>query len=227
MTSARVGIVIQARMGSTRLPGKVLMPIGGTPLLDLILDRLERSRTRAAVVVATSGDTRNDVIASHCLTRRVACFRGSEQDVLDRYVACARAHDFAHVLRLTADNPFTDIVELDRLVATHLRESNDYTHSFGSLPIGVGAEIFTRHALERSAAEGHAPNHREHVNEYIQENPDSFRIGTLEIPAAKCCPALRLTVDTSEDHARASVLVTEAGPAITTEEAIARCSVSA
>jgi spore coat polysaccharide biosynthesis protein SpsF len=106
-------------------------------------------------------------------------------------------------VRLTADNPFTDVEELDRLIDRHLAENNDYTHSFGVLPLGVGAEIFTRAALEQSSRDGHAPNHREHVNEYVQENPHIFRIGKLDVAANKNHPEISLTVDTEEDYLRA------------------------
>lgn len=223
-----VGVIIQARMGSTRLPGKVLKPIAGKALLDHVLGRLSLLAYPVKVVVATSNLPQDDAIAQHCLSRSVAVFRGGETDVLDRYYQCARKNRFEHVVRLTADNPFTDVEELQRLIEQHLAQRNDYTHSFGIMPLGVGAEIFTFAALERSAKEGHAPNHREHVNEYIQENPDVFRIGVLEIPAAKRCPDLRLTVDTEDDYRCACAIAGQAPDRwIGTEEAIQLCSRSA
>jgi len=224
----RVGVIIQARMGSTRLPGKVLKPIAGKVLLDHVLGRLTQLAYPVKVVVATSDLPQDDAIAQHCLSRGVAVFRGSETDVLDRYYQCARENRFEHVVRLTADNPFTDMEELQRLLEQHLAQRNDYTHSFGSMPLGVGAEIFTFAALEKSAREGHAPNHREHVNEYIQENPGVFRIGVLEIPAAKRRPDLRLTVDTEDDYQQACVIAGHApNHWVGTEEAIQLCSRSA
>ena len=224
----RIGVIIQARMGSTRLPGKVLKPIAGKVLLDHVLGRLSLLAYPVMVVVATSGLPQDDAIAQHCLSRDVAVFRGSETDVLDRYFQCARENSFEHVVRLTADNPFTDMEELQRLIELHLIQHNDYTHSFGSMPLGVGAEIFTFAALERSAKEGHAPNHREHVNEYIQEHPEVFRIGVLEIPTAKRRPDLRLTVDTEDDYQRACAIAGQAcGRWVGTEQAIQLCSRSA
>lgn len=212
-------------MGSTRLPGKVLKPIAGKPLLDHVLGRLYQLEYQVKMVVATSNLPQDDAIAQHCLARGGEVFRGSESDVLDRYFQCARQHRFAHVIRLTADNPFTDIDELQRLIEQHLAEGNDYTHSFGTMPLGVGAEIFTFAALERSAREGHARNHREHVNEYIQENPDMFRIGVLDVTIAKQRPDLRLTVDTEADYQRACRLAEHAPDRwIGTEEAIQLCS---
>jgi spore coat polysaccharide biosynthesis protein SpsF len=215
-------------MSSIRLPGKVLKPIAGKALLDHVLGRLSLLAYPVQVVVATSDSLQNDAIAQHCLPKGVAVFRGSESDVLDRYYQCANENRFEHVVRLTADNPFTDIEELQRLIEQHLAQHNDYTHSFGAMPLGVGAEIFTFAALERSAREGHASNHREHVNEYIQEHPDIFRIGELEIPVAKQRPDLRLTVDTETDYRYACTIAEQAPNRwVGTEEAIRLCSRSA
>ena len=223
MTS--VGLVVQARMGSTRLPGKVLRPVGDLPLLGHVVGRLSQLIQPWPVVVATSTDARDDAIVAWCRQSNVVTFRGSEHDVLDRYLQCVRASGLDHVVRLTADNPFTDIAELERLVQLHLAGDCDYTHSFGMLPLGVGTEIITRAALEISHAKGREPHHREHVNEYIQEHPELFRIGVLDIPIGKCAPDLRLTVDTEEDWRRADVLARQArGKWLETEEAIALCS---
>jgi spore coat polysaccharide biosynthesis protein SpsF len=211
-------------MGSARLPGKVLRSIAGRPLLDHVVGRLALLRNEVVAVVATSIETRDNVIAAHCLSHNVECFRGSETDVLARYWKCACKYGFDHIVRLTADNPFTDMEELDRLIDLHLNDGNDYTHSFGVLPLGVGAEIFTRRTLEASELSGRAPHHREHVNEYVQEHPELFRIGYLTVAKAKARPDLSLTVDTEDDYARACRIATGAsGRWITTEEAIAAC----
>ena len=223
-----LGIVVQARMGSSRLPGKVLREIAGKPLLAHVLGRLDELRHAATVVVATTVEAQDDAIAVWCDEKGVACFRGDELDVLDRYYQCARSYAFDHVVRLTADNPFTDVVELGRLIDLHLASGNDYTHAFSRLPIGVGAEIFTFGALERSYREGLLANQREHVNEYFTDMPHLFIIGTLDVPDAKAAPGLRLTVDTEEDWARADRLARMArGLWLETAEAIALCSSSA
>jgi spore coat polysaccharide biosynthesis protein SpsF len=218
----KIGAVIQARMGSTRLPGKVLRPIAGRALLDHVVGRLSLLRNTVLPVVATTIEVGDDAIAARCGLLGVECFRGSEHDVLDRYVACARFYEFDHIVRLTADNPFTDIDELDRLIDLHLGDGNDYTHSFGVMPIGVGAEIFTRAALEQSDREGRKANHREHVNEYVQENPRLFRVGQLSVPPAKNRPEVSLTVDTEDDYLRACRIAGDApGRWISTLEALA------
>jgi spore coat polysaccharide biosynthesis protein SpsF len=223
-----LGVVIQARMGSTRLPEKVLRPIAGKPLLAHVTGRLGALRHAARTVVATSIEARDDAIASWCVQTSTDCFRGSETDVLDRYKCCAEHYGFTQIVRLTADNPFVDVEELDRLIDHHLAGRYDYTHSFGMMPLGVGAEIFTLAALRRSYVEGREAHHREHVNEYIPENPGSFRIGVLDVPRSKRAPELRLTVDTEEDWRRAHTLAEKApGRWLQTQEAIALCSASA
>jgi len=220
----KVGIIIQARIGSTRLPGKVLKPMAGKKLLDHVIGRLAQLHYPAEIVIATTDLPQDDVVERRGLGMGVSVFRGSETDVLDRYYQCARKNCFDHVVRLTADNPFTDIEELGRLIELHLLDRNDYTHSFGSMPLGVGAEIFTFHALERSTYEGLSPNHREHVNEYIQENSTLFKIGILEVSASKSNPTLRLTVDNEEDYRRACAIIEYAPDRwIDTEEAIKLC----
>jgi spore coat polysaccharide biosynthesis protein SpsF len=223
-----LGIVIQARMGSTRLPGKVLRPIAGKPLLGHVLGRLAALLHPVTVVVATSTLPRDDAISQWCESEGVNCFRGDELDVLDRYLRCAEAFGLDPVVRLTADNPFTDIAELDRLIDLRAREGLAYAHSFGMMPLGVGAEVFTLEALRRSHAEGHLPHHREHVNEYMQEHPELFHSDVLDVPAAKRAPDLRLTVDTEDDWLRACDLAGQSPQAwLDTEKAIALCLRSA
>lgn len=220
----KIGIIIQARMGSIRLPGKVLLPIAGHPLLKHVFGRLKNLKAKADIIVATSHEERDDSIVKFCIINNVNCYRGSERDVLARYYECSKKYSFIHIVRLTADNPFTDIDELDRLIELHIGDCNDYTHSFGDLPVGVGAEIFSYNALERSFIEGKSPNHREHVNEYIQENPSMFKIGQLTIPKEKTCSELRLTVDTEEDYQKVCHVAEHAvSDWVTTAEAIDLC----
>ena len=212
-------------MGSSRLPGKVLMSIRGEPLLGHVVGRLAALKHPATVVVATTTEAGDDAIERWCTRGGVKCFRGSDGDVLERYYLCAQQYGLDPIVRLTADNPFTDISELDRLIDLHLARGNDFTHSFGSLPVGVGAEIFTLAALARSHREGRAPHHREHVDEYMLENPALFRTEVLDVSEAKRRPDVRLTVDTQEDYRRACFIAERArGRWANTEEAIELCS---
>lgn len=223
VVKTQIGIVLQARMGSTRLPGKVLMPLGDTTILGWIVRRLRDLPW--PLVIATSDQMQDNAIAHQCEQIGVQCFRGNEQDVLDRFYQCAVACRFEHVIRLTGDNPCPDIEVLQQLVALHLSSIADYTHSIGELPIGVGAEIFKFETLEDSWREGHAVHHREHVNEFLLEQPSRFRIVKLAVPASKHAPYLRLTIDSQEDYQRiAGYLSDEVDVNIGTEALIRRCS---
>jgi len=213
-------------MGSSRLPGKVLKLISEKPLLEHVIGRLVQLHHPATVVVATSKLERDKSISEWCTQNNALFFLGSEQDVLERYYTCAIQYKFDHIVRLTADNPFTDIVELNRLIDFHVNSNNDYSHSFGMLPIGVGAEVFRMSALRKSFFEGNQEHHREHVNEYILENPELFQIGILDnIPKKKHAATLRLTVDTEQDYDRACLLAKMSSSQwLETEEAIKLCS---
>jgi len=169
-------------MGSNRLPCKVLKKIGNKTLLEHIFYRLSFLKTPVKIILATSTNPENNIIEEFCDINNISCFRGSENNVLERYYLCSKKYEFSHIIRLTADNPFVDIEELDNLIKFHLETKSDYSHSFESLPKGVGAEIFTFEALEKSFFEGKEPHHIEHVNEYILENPGLFKIATLKTP---------------------------------------------
>ena len=189
-----------------------------------MLFRLSHLTHEARVVIATTNSARDDVVESFCAERGVCCFRGSESNVLERYYLCARQYDFKQVVRLTADNPFTDIEALDQLIDLHLRSGADFSHSFRFLPIGVGAEVFTFEALEASYLEAKESHHIEHVDEYLLENLARFKTVELQIAGLKNQPDIRLTVDTMEDYQKACFIAKHAThEPISTEEAISLC----
>jgi len=219
-----IGIVIQARMGSSRLPGKVLKKIGNKNLLEHILYRLTKLTHVTKTVIATSTLKRDDIIVSFCKKNQINFFRGSEEDVLERYYLCAKLNNFNHIVRLTGDNPFIDIPSLNNLIKQHMKTNADYSRSFNSLPKGVGAEIFTFNALEKSYLNGKKRNHKEHVNEYIEENEDKFRVFDLSIKSKKSYKNISLTLDTEDDYKKACFIVKNAKKEyIPTEEAIELC----
>ena len=208
-------------MGSKRLPGKVLLPVAGKTIIQHILGRLDSLKAAVFVIVATSDSPEDDVIAKHCQDCNVPVFRGSELDVLDRYYKCAVSEQFDHLVRLTADNPFPDIDELEKLITHHLQFNCDYSNSFNFMPIGVGAEIIAFTALEKIWKTARLPAHREHINDYIYDNPKKFKIGNIDISPAKYAPTLRLTVDTIEDYEFVCRLVgSPRAVCLTTEELI-------
>jgi spore coat polysaccharide biosynthesis protein SpsF len=211
-------------MGSSRLPGKVLKKIGDKNLLEHILFRLEKLEHKVRVVIATSDLKKDDEIEKFCNKNKVYCFRGSENNVLERYYLCAKENKFEHIIRLTGDNPFTDIEELDNLINLHIEDNLDYSRSFATLPKGVGSEIFTFEALEQSYKYGDKENHKEHVNEYIEENENKFNISELSVLEEKNRPELSLTVDTCDDYKKACFIVENADTEyIKTPEAINLC----
>src|SRR5215467_5606830 len=126
MSGPRTIAIVQARMGSTRLPGKVMMKIGGRPLLVYLVERISRARTLDGIVVATTTNRRDNIIIEECERRGIPNFRGSELDVLSRYVSAARACEADIIVRVTADNPFTDPDSIDRVVDTLASGNVDY-----------------------------------------------------------------------------------------------------
>jgi spore coat polysaccharide biosynthesis protein SpsF len=201
----RTVAVIQARMGSRRLPGKVMMPIGGQPLLRYLVRRILRAKTLDEVVVATTRDMRDDVIVEECETQGVPCFRGSAADVLSRYVAAAEIWNAGIVVRVTADNPFTDPESIDRVVESILVDGAEYAIET-KLPLGSTGEALTADALSLIDAVALAPRWREHVTLYAKENPGALRCAFLEPPPGLARPDLRFTVDTPNDYLQAKKL---------------------
>lgn len=207
LKQARLGVILQARSGSVRLPGKVHMMIGNKTLLQTILSRLLRLSSHYRVVVATSDLAADYAICEEAERYGFDYFTGSEEDVLSRYYYCAKKFGFKQIVRLTADNPFVDIDALESLVNYHLSGGYDYSQNQSVMPLGIGSEVFEFRSLEKSFKEASLPHQREHVNEYILENPSLFRIG---LPSAGSNPlhepTLRLTVDTEEDLAMARTI---------------------
>jgi len=218
-------IILQARTGSKRLPGKVLLPLGGIALLAHCIRRLQQV---APVLVATSTLDSDQAVVNLAQQENAECFRGSELDVLDRYYRAAAQYGARFIIRATGDNPFVDIEEAKRVRDFIRRESADYVSGVtpvegAALPEGSGVEAFSLNALKRSWQEGSAPHHREHVNEYILENPNLFRTVNLKCLPHNNCPELRVTVDTAKDLQFAQQLLSaipKYPPAITTAEII-------
>jgi len=201
----RVGVILQARMGSTRLPGKVMRPLEGRPLIAWVVERLQAIEGVDGVVLATSRAETEAPLIAWARAEGLPCFRGDEHDVLDRYVQCMEAYGLDAVVRATGDNPLLCPIEASRLVDLYRRTNVDYatnvTSDGSGLPIGAGLEVFGAEALRVSASEGLEPHHREHVNEFIRERPARFRRRVQFALPEHCAPKLSLTVDTPEDFA--------------------------
>lgn len=177
----RVVAVVQARMGSTRLPGKVLADICGMPLLQHVLRRAEAALKADRVVVATTVSSADDVVARFLDERAVAYVRGSERDVLDRYRTAAAAFDADVIVRLTADCPLLDPAVIDRVIAAFVVGPVDYVSNVNppTYPDGLDVEVFSRDALERTWQGAMRASEREHVTPYIRGHPEMFRCANV------------------------------------------------
>jgi spore coat polysaccharide biosynthesis protein SpsF len=221
----RVVLAVSARMASSRCPGKALAPLAGRSLLEVLLERMASVRGVDGVVLATSVDPGNDPLVD--VARRAGCevFRGDEDDVLRRHVDCARALGADHLVRVTGDNPLTDVETAEALVALHRRRGADYTYVPGdALLMGILSEVISRAALERSWERGEARHRSELMTLYIKEHPEEFRVATGELPEGLYRPEYRLTVDEPEDvRLMQEVFSRLAAPGkrVTTREAIA------
>jgi len=177
----RVVAVIQARMGSSRLPGKVLMTLVDQPVIQWVYERASRIPGVDEVVVATTTAVSDDPLAGWCEARGITLCRGSEEDVLDRYVTCARKHDADAVVRITADCPLLDpLVSADVLEAFNTQPC-DYASNTQppTLPDGLDTEVISRDSLEISGREAGAAFDREHVTSFVRSHPERFKSASV------------------------------------------------
>lgn len=197
----KVLCIIQARMGSTRLPNKVLLKVGGVSLLEYQISRIKRAQLVDKIVVATTQNKNDDAIEKLCRKIGADCFRGSEEDVLDRYYQCSLSYpQFKNIIRITGDCPLIDPAVIDDLVRFFIRSKCDYASNVESgketFPDGMDVEIFKSSVLEEVASKAVLPSDREHVNEYILRNK-IFKKKYLSAPYN--WGHFRLTVDEKED----------------------------
>jgi spore coat polysaccharide biosynthesis protein SpsF len=191
--------IIQARLSSTRLPGKVLQEIGGKTMLARVLQRMLRATLVDGVTLATTDREVDDPVAREGRKTGVSVFRGNEEDVLDRYYRAAAEARADAVVRITADCPLIDPEVVDRVAAAFLSERSDYASNVLArmYPRGLDTEIMTFGALARAWREARAPHERAHVTPYIYSHPHLFRISS--VTAEDDYSEHRWTVDTAED----------------------------
>lgn len=203
-------IIIQARTSSNRLPGKVLRPLLGKPMLKWVIERCKQTK-RFDVAVATSTDESDDQIELLCHEEGVQCVRGSLNDVLDRYYLAASKLQKHVIIRITADCPFVDHSIIEQVYNTLINTQADYVSNtiIRTFPRGADVEAFTFMALEMANRDARHPYEREHVTPYIRRHPHVFKQINLEAPARLNHPDIRLTVDTDSDFALIQALYTE------------------
>ncbi len=209
----RIVCVSQARMTSTRLPGKVLMTAAGKPLIRHHLERLMRSRRIDGLVLATTVNATDDPLADAAVQLGVPVFRGDEHDVLGRFAGAAAAARADIVVRVTGDCPLIDPALVDQLIGCFVQgDPLDYLSIDPTrYPRGLDAEIFTRAALDSADAEATDPAEREHVTPFIYRRPDRFRLGTPLAPP-RPVPPYRWCVDELSDLELVSRILTALGP---------------
>lgn len=199
MTSSRTVAIIQARMSSGRLPGKVLEPIAGRAAILFMYERLLRARRLDGICLATSADASDEQLAETAGRAGLPVFRGSLDDVLDRFVCASRAQRCDIVVRLTGDCPLIDPDIVDRAVAMLDEDGLDYVSNSDppTFPDGLDVEAIRMAALESAAAEAQLGSEREHVTPFIRNRPERFRCGNLR--SSVDLSALRWTVDYADD----------------------------
>ncbi len=190
--------IIQARTRSKRLRNKVMMKLGNKTILEILLTRLTTSRTLDKIVVATTTKKEDDIIEKIVLNNGFEIFRGSERDVLDRYYNATREYNADIVVRITADNPLTDINLLDFQVELLAKANYDYVAP-KEIILGLGSEALTFDALKKAWENAEEPYQREHVTPYIYEHPEIFKIKYVTPTDFLRRKDIRLTVDTIED----------------------------
>lgn len=198
--SGKVLAFLQARMGSRRLPGKVLQRIRGQSLLERAIRRLRAAGSVDEVAVLTTPLDEDDAIVEESSRLGALVHRGPVSDVLTRFQEAAEIYLPGILIRATADNPLIDIGSVNRIVKTVRSQELDYCMELG-LPYGAATEALTPAALKTAYLRARTPDDREHVTLYIKEHPDEFRMAFLQAPKGLNQPGIRLTVDTPEDFA--------------------------
>jgi spore coat polysaccharide biosynthesis protein SpsF len=207
--------IVEARMRSSRLPGKVLRPILDRPMLQLLVERLRLARRLDQIVVATTADPSDDPVEALASALGVGLFRGSEEDVLGRVREAAHRSSAEVIVEVTGDCPLVDPALVDQLVGIYGTGAYDYVSNVleRTYPRGMDVQVFATAALDAADLATDDPVHREHVSLYIYEHPETFRLHNVRsgLPASQA--DLRLTVDTAEDLALVTAIFETLHPA--------------
>jgi spore coat polysaccharide biosynthesis protein SpsF len=199
----KVVTVVQARYGSTRLPGKIFLPLLGKPLLVRMVDRVRSARLVGDVVVATTTEVVDDQIEALCVEQGLQCFRGSTNDLLDRHYQCGKNWGADVVLKIPSDCPLIDPRVIDRVIEAFFSQNVDYASNLHpqSYPDGQDVEVISFSTLEKAWREAKNDFEREHTTPYIWEHPDLFRITNILWETGKnLSMSHRITIDYPEDY---------------------------
>jgi len=193
--------IIQARIGSTRLPGKVLKKINDKVVLDYVIDRLKNCKNIDEIVLAITTNKNDGILEAYAKNKKINFIRGSEEDVLSRYYEAAKKFNAKVIVRITSDCPLIDPNIVDRIIEKHLENKADYTANTieKTYPRGLDAEVFNYDILKVANKLGKEKYHREHVTPYIKEHSEKFKLQNIEAEGKIKRPDIRITVDTQED----------------------------
>jgi len=197
----KVGITIEARMGSSRLPGKTMKELFGKPMLEQMVNRLKKVRTADEIIIATTENKIDQPIVELAKKLGVGYFQGSENDVLDRVLNAAKKYDIDLIVETCGDCPLIDPLIIEYEIATFLNNDFDYVgcHLRKTWPIGLDAKLFTTQTLDEVARKTNEPPDRENVSLYIYEHPNEYKIHNIEATGRRNRPDLRFVVDYKED----------------------------
>lgn len=222
-------VLIQARTGSTRLPGKILKELCGKPIASWIFERLSKCKSVQKVIFCIP-ETENDrILENFLLAQSIPFHKGSENDVLGRFYETSLHYPSDNIVRVCADNPFVSFIEIDRLVQFFNQENIDFAFNHipkdnNQYPDGFGAEIFSTKTLHNISSLATIPGHREHLTSYIYDNPEKFKIKTFQAPKEIADPNVKLDVDTVEDFKKLEVLtellLKQYGPSFTDQQIV-------
>lgn len=192
------GIIIQARSSSKRLPKKVLLPLGKTNVLGFLLERINCLKNDFNIVVATTNKDFDNDIEVFCKKNKTKCFRGNEDNVLERFYECAKKYNFNKIIRLTADCPLICPKELKKLSDFYKSSKADYAYFDESYPEGICADIFSFKTLEKSYKNAYLIDDLEHVTPYMHKNKDTFKVNSFSLKDNMS--HLRFTIDNELDY---------------------------
>jgi spore coat polysaccharide biosynthesis protein SpsF (cytidylyltransferase family) len=175
-----IGAIVQARMTSTRLPGKTLLPMAGKPALYYVINQLRQVKSLGKIVLAITTNRQDDPLEEFAATQNIPCYRGSEDDVLDRFYCASLENDLTHIMRITADCPLLDPAVCEKIIGTYFHHQADFVHTGQSYAEGLDCGLFSLAALAQAHRDGKMKSDREHVDLYIHHHPEIFKIKVLE-----------------------------------------------
>jgi spore coat polysaccharide biosynthesis protein SpsF len=199
----KIVATIEARMGSTRLPGKVLLPLGGKSVLEVLINQVSHSKYVDEIVVATTTKDKDDAIVELCKKMGTTYYRGSENDVLDRVLNAAKSVNADIICELMGDSPFLDPVLIDNTITAHLSGLYDYTSNYipeNTFPMGFAVQVFPVSVLDKVSKLTNDPIDRVHVSCFIYHNPKIFKVQGVTATPQIHAPDIRLSLDTKSDY---------------------------